>query len=255
MTSSSDYLGQEQVSVPAFPEPGAGGEGAVRGHAGGGPRRPVRQRRPHGLVGVRRRSGEGRLRARRRRTRRSRRRCCITTTQTAPPPPDARYFPLVKGAKAHVPLDELEAHEEAVGPGVHGRRGPRTARPASTSSSVSGPIKVAGAYGFTLAADGLTNIWATTAVGVAREAAAARAEGPARRQAAPPLLHAVRPDGLRLQPGPARVSGGGRRRGCAHVPAATSPSSASRGTTKVLGAAVGQGAGGHVRGARRRSRR
>ena len=56
-------------------------------------------------------------------------------------------------------------------------------------ASVSGPIKVAGAYVFTLRADGLTNLAGTTSAASLAKLPAARAALAARDEAAP-LLHA-----------------------------------------------------------------
>ena len=86
----------------------------------------------------------------------------VKTNQAAkPPPPDGRYFPLVKGAKRkydwtntkhmkQVSVQEFTTEEVANGSARFGVR------------HVSGPIRVAGAYGFTVRGDGATNLWATT---------------------------------------------------------------------------------------------
>ena len=82
VTSSNDYVGTESITVPAFPMPVLGREGAVADHAGGRARRSVRKRRAHDLVGVRRRPGEGRLPARGRQRRAGDDgRCCSRRTR------------------------------------------------------------------------------------------------------------------------------------------------------------------------------
>ena len=61
---------------------------------------------------------------------------------------------------------------------------------------ISGPIRVAGSYGFALRTDGVTNIWgATRAASLAKFPALGPRFLPATAAAA--LLHAVRPDDLR----------------------------------------------------------
>jgi len=87
----------------------------------------------------------------------------LTATNQIPKdlPPDTDYFPLRKGLKAryswtntkHLKKPSIQAF--AVDQVVNG-----SAR--FTVKSVSGPIKVAGAYGFTSRSDGVTNIWGTT---------------------------------------------------------------------------------------------
>jgi hypothetical protein len=82
----------------------------------------------------------------------------VKTNQAAkPPPPDSRYFPLVKGAKRkntkhlkQASVQEITTEEVANGSARFGVR------------HVSGPIRVAGAYGFTVRGDGTTNLWVTT---------------------------------------------------------------------------------------------
>ena len=100
--------------------------------------------------------------------------------------------------------------------------------------SVSGPIKVAGAYGFTLRNERADEHLGHDPGRVAREVPAARAESlPESKR--PPLLHAVRPHGLRLQPGLPRVS---RRRptaGTARRPDATSSVYGVTGKAELLG--------------------
>ena len=77
------------------------------------------------------------------------------------PPPDTRYFPLEKGAVARYRwtnskhMKKPSVQEFTTDEVVNG-----SAR--FTVKHVSGPIKVAGAYGFTSRADGVTNLWSTT---------------------------------------------------------------------------------------------
>ena len=133
--------------------------------------------------------------------RRSRRRCSRRTNQTPlPPPADADYFPLDKGSTSTLPLDEHEAHEEACGAGLHVDAGREQHRARVTVKSVSGPIKVAGAYGFTTRRGRRHE-----PLGRRRSRRRSRkfpALGPSAlpKNRAAPFLHAVRPDGLRLQP-------------------------------------------------------
>jgi hypothetical protein len=162
VSASSEYLGVEQVSVPAFQGPVAAAKirstitqaGALGDPFGSGTRTtwwvygvgPVKVEFQHA-------GGAG---------------AAITTSvlqstnQTAAaPPPDADYFPLEKGRTLryrwtntkHLPTPEVEAFTvDAV---VNG-----TAR--LTAKDVSGPIKVAGSYGFSRRLDGVTNLWGTT---------------------------------------------------------------------------------------------
>lgn len=86
----------------------------------------------------------------------------VGTNQTpAMPPPDANYFPLTKGSKAryrwtntkHMPQPSVQ--ELNVDESVN-----NSAR--VSVKHISGPIRVAGAYGFSLRTDGLTSIWGAT---------------------------------------------------------------------------------------------
>lgn len=84
-----------------------------------------------------------------------------TNQKPVMPPPDANYFPLRKGAKLryrwsntkHMKKPSVQAF--AVDDAVNG-----SAR--ISVKHVSGPIRVAGAYGFSLRTDGLTNLWGAT---------------------------------------------------------------------------------------------
>ena len=138
---------------------------------------PVRQRRAHDLVGLRRRPGEDRVPARGRRRRADHdRRCCRRRTRLPKaPPPDPAYFPLKTGLKGtyswtntkHFKKPEVEKFtidQAANGTAI------------AKFTSVSGPMKVAGAYQFTTRLDGVTSVVERDEGRVAREAAAARAE-------------------------------------------------------------------------------
>lgn len=84
-----------------------------------------------------------------------------TNLQPAADPPEQNYFPLQQGLTGryewtnskHLRQPEIEKVTVAVVDN-------RTAR--VQVSSVSGPMKVAGQYGFSLSFDGLTNIWGST---------------------------------------------------------------------------------------------
>ena len=81
----------------------------TRDHAGRRARRPVRERRAHDLVGLRRRSREDRFRARGRLGAPVTTAVLRRTNQTPKPPPaDTNYFPLEAGAEGDVPVDEHE---------------------------------------------------------------------------------------------------------------------------------------------------
>ena len=105
-----------------------------------------------------------------------------------PAPDDANYFPLVKGRTLtysstntkHMPKPEVEQFTVDSAAQASAR---------FTVKSVSGPMKVAGTYGFSTRPDGITNLLGRHAGLVAAQVPAARAVVAARREAAP-LLHA-----------------------------------------------------------------
>lgn len=162
VASSSQYLGLEQVSVPAFPQPVVAAKvqsditqaGAIGDPYGSGVRTiwwvfgvgPVKVVFEH--------SGG---------TNAPVTTSVLTSTslKPGPPPDDSDYFPLKKGLTGtyrwtntkHLPQPEIETLSvDAVANGS-----------AQLSvKSVSGPIKVQAAYGYTDRLDGLTNIWGTT---------------------------------------------------------------------------------------------
>jgi hypothetical protein len=86
-----------------------------------------------------------------------------STNQTPKaPPPDVNYFPLKKGLKARYSWTNSKYLKQK--PSVQDFTVDQVVNSSARVSvkSVSGPIKVAGAYGFTLRTDGVTNIWGTT---------------------------------------------------------------------------------------------
>jgi len=161
VTSSSDYVGQERVVVPAFPEGVVAAKvrsevtqaGAIGDPYGSGVRMvwwvygvgPVKVIFEH--------AGGGSPIATS---------VLVSTNQTAKaPPPDGRYFPLVKGAKLKYSWTNSKHMKK---PSVQEVLTDEVANGSARFSvkHLSGPIRVAGAYGFTMRADGATNIWAVT---------------------------------------------------------------------------------------------
>jgi hypothetical protein len=162
VTSFSQYQGRELVTVPAFPEPvmaakvrsditqagalgdpyGSGvrtvwwvyGVGPVKivfEHAGGS-NAPISQ---SVLVS--------------------------TNQQPVMPPPDADYFPLRQGMKTRYRWSNSKyLKKPAVQEFVVAETANQSAR--VDVKHISGPIRVAGSYGFALRTDGLTNIWGAT---------------------------------------------------------------------------------------------
>lgn len=161
VTSSSDYLGVERVTVPAFPQPVLAAKvrseitqaGAIGDPYGSGVRivwwvygvGPVKIVFEHAGADAPITTS-----------------VLVSTNRTAKePPPDARYFPFVKGSKVKYRwtnskhLKTASVQQFTTDEVVNG-----SAR--VSVKHVSGPIKVAGAYGFTLRADGLSNLWTVT---------------------------------------------------------------------------------------------
>jgi hypothetical protein len=169
VTSFSQYQGVEQITVPAFPEPvtaakvrtdvtqagalgdpfGSGvrttwwvyGVGPVKivfEHAGGASA-PISQ-------------------------------SVLVTTNQKPlmNPPDANYFPLKQGSKLRYRWTNTKhLKKPAIEEFVVGGTANQVAR--VDVKHVSGPIRVAGSYGFSLRTDGVTNTWgATQAASLAR---------------------------------------------------------------------------------------
>jgi hypothetical protein len=160
--STSDYVGVENVSVPAFPMPVAAAKvrteitqaGAIGDPYGSGVRTiwwvygvgPVKIVFEH-AGGVGAPVSTSVLQS--------------TNQLPKPPPPDDDYFPLRKGLAATYrwtndryltrPVVERFAVDDVV-----------NASARFSVKSVSGPMRVAGAYGFTSRLDGVTNIWGLT---------------------------------------------------------------------------------------------
>jgi len=88
-----------------------------------------------------------------------------TNQKPKAPPPDADYFPLRKGLKARYSWTNTKYMKKA---SVQDFTVDQVVNASARVSvkSVNGPIKVAGAYGFTLRNDGVTNIWGTTQAAV-----------------------------------------------------------------------------------------
>jgi hypothetical protein len=161
VSSSSDYLGFENVTVPAFPAPVKAAKvrteitqaGALGDPYGSGVRTvwwvygvgPVKTVFEH--------AGSG---------------SPITTsvlqsTSLAPmaPPPDTRWFPLDKGSTSTFRWTNSKHMKK---PSVQEFTTDEVLNGSARVSvkHISGPIRVAGAYGFTTRADGVTNLWSTT---------------------------------------------------------------------------------------------
>jgi len=161
VTSTSDYVGVEKVTVPAFPDGVLAAKvrsevtqaGAIGDPYGSGIRMvwwvygvgPVKVTFEHA-------GGDAPIATS----------VLVSTNQTAkPPPPDGRYFPLVKGAKLKYSWTNTKYLKQASVQEV------LTEEVANGSARfsvkhLSGPIRVSGAYGFTMRGDGATNIWAVT---------------------------------------------------------------------------------------------
>ena len=161
VTSSSDYVGVERVSVPAFPQPVLAAKvrsevtqaGALGDPYGTGVRYVwwVYGVGPVKIVFEHAGSDAAVTTS-----------VLVSTNQAPkPPPPDARYFPLVKGATTKFRwtntkhLKTPSVQQFTVDEVLNG-----SAR--ISVKHLSGPIRVAGAYGFTARGDGVTNIWAAT---------------------------------------------------------------------------------------------
>lgn len=161
VSSVSDYVGTERVTVPAFPEPVLAAKvrsevtqaGAIGDPYGSGVRTvwwvygvgPVKIVFEHA-------GSDAPITTF----------ALVETNQTPkPPPPDANYFPLVKDATAKYRwtnskhMRKPSVQQVTVAEVVNG-----SAR--FDVKHLSGPIRVGGAYGFTSRADGVTNLWAQT---------------------------------------------------------------------------------------------
>lgn len=161
VTSTSDYLGVEKVTVPAFPQPVLAAKvrseitqaGALGDPYGSGVRMiwwvygvgPVKIVFQHAGADAPITTS-----------------VLVSTNQTAKePPPDARYFPFVKGSKLKYSWTNPKHLKQA---SVQQFTTDEVVNSSARISvkHLSGPIKVAGAYGFTLRADGVSNLWAAT---------------------------------------------------------------------------------------------
>jgi hypothetical protein len=161
VTSTSDYLGVETITVPAFKEPVKAAKvrseltqaGALGDPFGSGVRTvwwvygvgPAKVVFEHG-------GSDSPISTY----------VLKSTNQTAkPPPPDARYFPLVKGAKLKYRWTNTKHLKKA---SVQEFTTDEVANGSARFSvkHLSGPIRVAGAYGFTMRGDGATNLWTVT---------------------------------------------------------------------------------------------
>ena len=161
VSSASDYVGVESIRIPAFPGPVRAAKvrtevtqaGAIGDPYGSGVRTvwwvygvgPVKIEFAH--------AGSGAPVTRS---------VLTSTNQTAQaPPPDTRWFPLEKGQTATFRwtnskhMKKASVQQFTTDEVVNG-----SAR--ISVKHVSGPIRVAGAYGFTSRSDGVTNLWATT---------------------------------------------------------------------------------------------
>ena len=162
VTSFSQYQGVEVISVPAFPEPVPAAKirsditqaGALGDPYGSGVRTvwwvygvgPVKVVFEH-AGGADAAISEAVL---------------VTTNQTPKmAPPDADYFPLKQGTKMRYRWKNTKhLKKPSVQEFVVAETANNSAR--VDVKHVSGPIRVAGSYGFALRTDGLTNIWGAT---------------------------------------------------------------------------------------------
>jgi hypothetical protein len=162
VTSVSQYQGREQITVPAFPEPVIAAKvrtdvtqaGALGDPYGSGVRTvwwvygvgPVKIAFEH-AGGANAAITQAVL---------------LSSNQTPMmPPPDADYFPLAQGTKARYRWKNSKHLKKA---SVQEFSVAETANQSARVDvrHISGPIRVAGSYGFALRTDGLTNIWGAT---------------------------------------------------------------------------------------------
>jgi hypothetical protein len=169
VTSFSQYQGVEQITIPAFPEPVMATKirtdvtqaGALGDPFGSGVRTtwwvygvgPVKITFEH-AGGADAPISESVL---------------VSTNQTPQmAPPNENYFPLTQGSKLRYRWSNTKHLKK---PSVEEFTVAETANQSARVDvkHVSGPIRVAGSYGFALRTDGLTNIWgATQAASLAR---------------------------------------------------------------------------------------
>ncbi|HWH06675.1 MAG TPA: hypothetical protein VNT23_09625 [Gaiellaceae bacterium] len=162
VTSLSTYVGRERVQVPAFPSPVLAAKvrtevtqaGALGDPFGSGVRTvwwvygvgPVKIVLEH-AGGADAPTSTSTLQS--------------TNRIAQAPPPDANYFPLRKGLKTRYAWRNTKHLKQR---SVQEFNVDETANNSARVSvkHVSGPIRVAGTYGFALRTDGLTNIWGAT---------------------------------------------------------------------------------------------
>ncbi len=161
VAGASEYLGTEKVQVPAFPSPVTAAKvrseitqaGAIGDPYGSGVRTvwwvygvgPVKIVFEHSGTNAPVTTAT-----------------LQTTNQVAQaPPPDERFFPLVKGAKQKFRWTNSK-HMKKASIQLFTTDAVVNNSARISVKHVSGPIRVAGAYGFTVRGDGISNIWATT---------------------------------------------------------------------------------------------
>jgi hypothetical protein len=161
VSSTSLYMGVERVSVPAFPEPVLAAKvrsditqaGALGDPYGSGVRTVwwVYGVGPVQIVFEHAGSDSPQTTS-----------VLVRTNQVIIPlPPDANYFPLTLGKKLRYGWTNTKhMKKRSVQDFVVDQAQNGSAR--FTVKHVSGPIRVAGAYGFTARGDGVTNVWAST---------------------------------------------------------------------------------------------
>jgi hypothetical protein len=160
--STNTYIGQEKITVPAFKDPVVAAKvrsditqaGALGDPYGSGVR-TVWWVYGVGPVKVTFEHAGGKNAAITTATLES------TTLKPDAPPADGNYFPLVKGDSFTYRWTNTKHFKEPV---VEKGTVAAVANGSAQISvqSVSGPIKVQGAYGYTTRVDGITNIWGTT---------------------------------------------------------------------------------------------
>ena len=84
-----------------------------------------------------------------------------TSLQPVMPPPDANFFPLIKDRKVRYRWTNTKHLRQASVQEFHVEESVNNSARVAVKH-VSGPIRVAGSYGFTLRTDGITNIWGAT---------------------------------------------------------------------------------------------
>ena len=203
--SSNRYLGRERVTVPAFPggvlaakiESEVTQAGAIGDPFGSGVRTVYWVRGVGPVLTVFRHAG-GEI---------SRSELQSTNRAALPLPADDNLLPLNKGDRATLPLAQQPPHEAVVAPAVRRRPGGQQLG-ARRREEPLGPDPRRRRLHVLDPAERRHAALRRHARGDPRDVPAAR---PARRglRQPPPLLHPVRPDGVRLQPRRARLRGQG----------------------------------------------